>query len=49
MGFSDAQGNTFFGQPNKVVPFEIELLNEGQAMNLKTGTFQAPLNGIYYK
>ena len=42
------QKNISFDQHNKVIPFEVELLNEGQAMNLKTGTFQAPLNGIYY-
>ena len=57
MGFLDVksspihfyvQKNTDFDQPNKVIPFEVELLNEGRAMNLKTGIFQAPLNGIYY-
>jgi len=42
------QKNIGFDQPNKVIPFEVELLNEGRAMNLKTGIFQAPFNGIYY-
>jgi len=42
------QRNSGFDQPNKVIPYEVELLNEGKAMNLKTGIFQAPSNGIYY-
>jgi len=42
------QKNTGFDQPNRVIPFEVELLNEGRAMDLKSGTFKAPLSGIYY-
>ena len=42
------QKNIGFDEPNKVIPYEVELLNVGQAMNLKTGIFKAPLNGIYY-
>ena len=58
MGFLDVksssihfyvQKNIDFDKPNyKIIPFEVERLNEGRAMNLKTGTFQAPSNGIYY-
>jgi len=57
MGFLDVksssihfyvQKNKDFHQPDKIIPFEVERLNEGQAMNLKTGIFQAPFNGIYY-
>ena len=42
------QKNIGFDEPNKVIPYEVELLNVGQAMNLKTGIFKAPVNGIYY-
>jgi len=31
-----------------VITFEVALLNEGRAMNLTTGVFRAPVNGIYY-
>jgi len=58
MGFLDVksssihfyvQKNIDFDKPNyKIIPFEVERLNEGRAMNLKTGIFQAPFNGLYY-
>lgn len=42
------QRKSAFDLPNKVIPFEIEVLNEGRAMNLATGVFRAPVNGVYY-
>ena len=33
---------------NAVIPFEKELLNEGEAMNMIRGTFTAPVPGIYH-
>jgi len=37
-----------FATVNAVVPFDTQLLNEGDAMDLATGVFTAPVNGIYY-
>ncbi len=31
-----------------VIPFEIEQLNVGGAMNIRTGYFTVPVNGIYH-
>jgi hypothetical protein len=31
-----------------VIPYEVERLNIGGAMNLATGVFTAPVNGRYY-
>jgi len=43
------QRSTPFKDENKVIrPYEIELLNQGGAMNLTSGVFKAPVNGIYY-
>jgi len=33
---------------NAVIPFETERLNEGGAMNLVTGIFTVPVDGIYH-
>jgi len=38
-----------FRGENKIIrPYEIELLNQGGAMNRTSGVFKAPVNGIYY-
>lgn len=42
------QKNSDFKQENTPVPFEIERLNVGQAMNLQSGKFVAPRTGKYY-
>lgn len=31
-----------------VIPYEVELLNEGKSMNMTTGVFRTPVNGVYY-
>lgn len=36
-----------FQVPNVPIPFEIEVLNVGKAMNLKSGVFTTPRPGIY--
>jgi len=41
------QRNTNFGAEG-IIHFEIERLNVGGAMNIKTGYFTAPVNGIYH-
>jgi len=40
--------STFTYSSNRNIPFDLELLNEGRAMNLATGVFRAPVNGVYY-
>lgn len=37
-----------FGVTNVVLPYELERLNVGGAMNAGTGVFTAPVNGIYH-
>jgi len=37
-----------FSLVNAVIPFNIEHLNEGGAMNLAAGVFTVPVNGIYH-
>lgn len=39
--------NTSFSSDQTTVPFEIERINVGGAMDLKTGIFTAPLPGTY--
>ena len=42
------QKNSVYSTADSVVPFEIEILNEGGAMDLATGRFTAPVPGIYH-
>ena len=42
------QRKSLFNSTNRIISFDVELLNEGRAINLATGVFRAPVNGIYY-
>lgn len=42
------QRNTSFSTRYAVIPFELALLNEGDAMDLASGIFTAPVNGLYH-
>jgi hypothetical protein len=42
------QKEASFCTPNTPIPFEVERLNVGNAMNLATGKFTAPVKGTYY-
>ena len=42
------QRNSSFGSIGTPIPFELALVNEGNAMNLQTGKFTAPRPGIYF-
>jgi len=42
------QRSNAFTLNNVAIPFEIERLNMGGAMNLVTGVFTVPLDGIYH-
>ena len=41
------QRNYVFASAGKVIPYQLERLNIGGAMNLATGVFTAPVNGRY--
>lgn len=42
------QKNATFSSVLSVIPYEVERLNSGGAMNLATGVFTAPLRGRYH-
>lgn len=42
------QRNSSFSTYTEIIPFEVERLNEGQAMDLASGVFTAPVSGIYH-
>ena len=42
------QRSSSFNLKNVPIPFEVETLNDGGAMNLKTGIFTAPRPGAYF-
>jgi hypothetical protein len=42
------QRNSYFDTITTPIPFQLEVVNEGNAMNLTTGIFTAPLTGIYF-
>ena len=42
------QRSTTYSSNGTVIPYEVERLNIGGAMNLATGVFTAPVNGRYY-
>ncbi len=42
------QRTSSFSAAGAVIPFQREMLNQGGAMNLETGTFTAPRNGTYH-
>jgi hypothetical protein len=42
------QRNSTFNQTQTPIPFEIEKVNIGGAMNLQTGKFMAPRSGTYF-
>jgi len=43
------QRSSSFNSTNRIISFDVELLNEGRAMNLAIGVFRAaPVNEIYY-
>ena len=42
------QRKSNFAVPNVVIPYEVELLNEGEALDLASGVFTAPVSGVYY-
>ena len=42
------QRSTDFSLANVVLPFDIEILNVGGAMNTASGVFTAPVDGIYH-
>ena len=45
--YFQVQRNSIYNATNTVIPYQVERLNVGGAMNLATGTFTAPTNGIY--
>jgi hypothetical protein len=42
------QRNATFSTPGYPIPFDLALVNEGNAMNLASGIFTAPVPGIYF-
>ena len=46
--YFNVQKTINFDQTNTPIPFEIERLNVGEAMNLQTGKFTAPRTGKYF-
>jgi len=42
------QRNYDFNKPNATITFELERLNEGRAMDLGSGIFTVPVQGIYH-
>ena len=42
------QRNTMFDTTDVVIPFQLERLNLGGAMNLATGIFTVPVAGVYH-
>ena len=42
------QRNSSFDTTGTPIPFDLEMVNNGNAMNLTTGIFTAPVTGIYF-
>jgi hypothetical protein len=42
------QRNSSYGAENTPIPFDLALVNEGNAMDLTSGIFTAPRPGIYF-
>ena len=42
------QRNTTFNQEKAVITFDLDRLNEGEAMDLESGLFTAPVPGVYH-
>ncbi len=44
----EVQRNSTFNTQSTPIPFNLEMVNEGNAMNLTSGIFTAPRQGIYF-
>ena len=42
------QRNSSFDTTGTPIPFDLEMVNDGNAVNLTTGIFTAPVTGIYF-